>query len=233
MLGLHPGDHALVLPPHPDDETLGPGGTIAALSQHGVIVDVLAIACRAMPMYGGDSDPHARTREFDAACTVLGVRNRVIAWIDTAAAHDPPAHVHELITLIERGPGPSLATTRPALMLVPSAESHHQDHLAVHHAAIAALRPGHREDRPLPRIVAGYDGPEDQAWRAHGADRPLLIDTTSVADIKVKAVHCYPSQLRPSPHPRNADAIAALDAATGVVAGTTTAEKFALYRVVS
>lgn len=127
--------------------------------------------------------------------------------------------------------GSSLATTRPALLLVPTAECHHQDHLAVHHAALAAVRPGHRPGRPLPRVVAGYDGPEDQTWRAAGAARPVVIDTSSVAEVKQKALRCYASQLREPPHPRSIAAIEVLDRAAGAAIGASSAERFALYRM--
>ena len=233
MLGLHPGDHALVIAPHPDDETLGPGGTVAALTRYGITVDVLAVTCTTSTRLACPSVPAERTREFDAACTILGVRDRKIAWIDTAAARNPTAHVHELVALIEHSSGPSLATTRPALLLIPAAEAHHQDHRAVHQAALAAVRPGHRDERPLPRIVAGYDGPEDQTWRASDTARPLLIDTTTVTEVKYKALRCYPTQLRETPHPRSLDIVAALDAANGAAAGVAAAERLALYRMVA
>ena len=233
MLGLHPGDHALVVAPHPDDETLGPGGTVAALTRHGVTVDVLAVTCTTSDRHEGTSEPAERAREFDAACAILGVRNREIAWIDTAAARNPAGHAHELVALIEHGCGPSLATTRPALLLIPAAEAHHQDHRTVHRAALAAVRPGYRAERPLPRIVAGYDGPEDQTWRACDTARPLLIDTTAVAEVKYKALRSYPTQLRTPPHPRSLEIVTALDTATGAAAGVAAAERFALYRMVA
>lgn len=227
MFNLSPGDRVLVVAPHPDDETLGPGGTIAALTQAGVTVDVLAITCGP----GDASDPRVRLREFDAACTVLGVRNRQLAWPSDDPLHPVALRTSELVALIESGDGPSLATTRPALLLVPAAECHHQDHLAVHRAALAAVRPGHRPGRPLPRIVAGYDGPEDQAWRAAGAARPVVVDTSLVMEVKQKALRCYASQLREHPHPRSIAAIEALDRACGTGIGTSSAERFALYRM--
>lgn len=45
--GLTSGQQVLVVAAHPDDETLGCGGTIARLVAHGVRVHVLAVTVRA------------------------------------------------------------------------------------------------------------------------------------------------------------------------------------------
>lgn len=174
--GLHEGDRVLVVATHPDDETLGMGGTIATLAAAGIVVETLAIGCVTAPMYLGTSDAATRTAEYDSACDVLGVGRRHIAWIDDDRAAAPGRYLADLVALIEIGSGPSLATTRPDALFLP-AGGHHQDHQAVHRAALAAARPGGCAARPAPRLVAGYDGPEDRAWLAPGQRRPLLVDT--------------------------------------------------------
>ncbi|MBG0825709.1 PIG-L family deacetylase [Planomonospora sp. ID91781] len=230
MFGLSPGDRALVVAVHPDDESFGPGGTIAALADAGVTVDVLAITCTSLPMYGGTSDARVRAAEFTDACDALGVRGRAIAWTDTDHARNPGAFLPDLITLIESGAGPSLRTSAPDALLLPAHGAHHQDHQAVHRAALAAARPGDRRLRPVPRIVLGYDGPEDRAWQA--ADhRPLLVDTTAAWAVKEKALRCHASQVRDAPHPRSVAKIRALDEAAGAACGVGTAERFAIYRM--
>jgi LmbE family N-acetylglucosaminyl deacetylase len=73
----------LVLAPHPDDETFGCGGTIRMLSEGGIAVDVAFLTRGEQGVEGGTrmssecSRPMAevRTREAQAACDVLGVRN--------------------------------------------------------------------------------------------------------------------------------------------------------------
>jgi hypothetical protein len=85
----------------------------------GTEIHVLAIACRTHP----GSAPPAREREFDEACTVLGVRAHHIAWMDTDRA--PGAHLPDLVQLIESGPGPSLAALEPDALLIPSVGSFH------------------------------------------------------------------------------------------------------------
>ncbi|MGH3869131.1 MAG: PIG-L deacetylase family protein [Pseudonocardiaceae bacterium] len=65
------GDRVLVVAAHPDDETLGAGGTIVRLAASGIEVHVLAVGCCRHP----SSDPVRRVREFDEACAVLGARS--------------------------------------------------------------------------------------------------------------------------------------------------------------
>ncbi|MCM3883531.1 PIG-L family deacetylase [Frankia sp. R82] len=230
MFGLLPGDRALVVGAHPDDETVGMAGTIAAMTGYGIQVDVLSVVCVTTPMYGGHSDSRTRLDEFHEACDVLGVDRRRVAWLDDRRAASPSTHLSELVALIETGEDVSLAASRPAALFIP-AGGHHQDHQAVHLAALAAVRPGPRPGRPLPRLVLGYDGPEDRAWLAGCAPRPVLIDITSALQAKAKALACYQSQLRDDPHPRSIEKIQAQDCAAGAEIGAHAAERFAVYRM--
>lgn len=229
LLGLSAGQRVLAVVPHPDDETLGIGGFLHRASKAGLIVNVLAVTCPGRPMWDGHGDPMVRSQEFEAACDVLGVSGRLIAWIDDDRARNPGAHLPDLVALIESGTEVSLAQTQPDLLLIPSATAFHQDHLAVHQAGIAAARLG-GTDKPTPRIVLGYRGPED-IWSPTMESWPVLIDTTTSWPVKQKALSAHASQLRSWPHPRSIEAIHALDAAAGLRMGATLAEAFVAYRL--
>lgn len=230
MFGLSPGDHVLAVAPHPDDETLGAGGTIARLTAAGIHVHVLAVACLTQPRWGTPTDSRLRHEEFNAACDVLGVSGRQIAWSDDPRAGDLAGHVAELVCLIEAGPDLSLAALEPAALLIPAAGAVHQDHQVVHQAGYAAARPSGAL-RHWPRMVLGFHGPEDHAWSLQFPRPSVWVDVTGTAAVKDKALKCYARELRDGDHPRSLDRIRAIDAAVGAGCGAERAEAFVAYRM--
>lgn len=229
-LGLTRGDRVLVVAPHPDDETLGAGGTLARLAGDGIDVHVLAVTCYQLPRWGTPSTVDQRAEEFEAACDILGVSGRRIAWLDDDRARRVHDHLPELVRLIEDGPDLSLNALRPAALLLPAAQSVHQEHQLIHSACYAAARPAGAA-RHSPRLVLGFDGPEDRAWGPQPGRRPVLVDITSTAEAKDKALECYASQLRDPAHPRSIERIQVIDAATGAEIGAGRAEAFTPYRM--
>jgi LmbE family N-acetylglucosaminyl deacetylase len=219
--GLAGGESALAVATHPDDETLGAGGTLAKLAAAGIKTHVLAVIC--------PGDLEARTAEFNAACDAIGVTGRAVAWTDGERANNPGAHLRELVTLIEQGPDVSVQAARPALLLIPSAAGFHQHHQDVHRACIAAARPGGTA-RHTPRIVLGYAGPED-AWTATAEHWSVYVDTTASWPAKQAALAAYGSQLRDDSHPRSLNRIQAIDTAAGAAVGAGMAERFVAYRM--
>ncbi|MEV7775933.1 PIG-L deacetylase family protein [Kitasatospora sp. NPDC086791] len=226
VFGLTRGDRVLVVAPHPDDETLGAGGTIARLAEAGIEVHVLAVTCHSQPGAGAE----ARRDELAQACEALGVHSHHIAWTGTAAARGPGAHQAALVHLIEAGEHLSIASLRPHALLIPADGSFHQDHRAVHDAGRAAARPCGGA-RSCPPIVLGYAGPEDAAWGRGSQARTVAVDTSSTWPTKAKALGCYQSQMHPAPHPRSIEAIAARDTAEGSTFGFAKAETFTAYRM--
>ncbi|MFJ2744795.1 PIG-L deacetylase family protein [Streptomyces sp. NPDC087440] len=230
MFGLEPGDRVLVVAPHPDDETLGAGGTIARMTAAGIDVHVLAVACLTQHRWGPATDSSLRREEFDAACDVLGVDRRAIAWSDSGPALDLGGHLAELTRLVESGPELSLTALKPAALLIPAAGAVHQDHQAVHQAAYAAARPS-GSLRSWPRMVLGFYGPEDHAWSPTLPRPSAIVDITSTASVKDKALGCYRRELRPDDHPRSLERIRAGDTVAGAAIGAARAEAFVAYRM--
>ncbi|MEV3925898.1 PIG-L deacetylase family protein [Actinomadura coerulea] len=230
MFGLKPGDRVLAVPPHPDDETLGAGGTIARLAATGIEVHVLALTCVTLPRWGTSTDTAQRRAEFEAACDVLGVTGRDIAWTDNERARNIGAYLTDLVQLLEAGHALSIAALRPQALLIPADSAVHQDHQAAHQACYAAARPAGGL-RHAPRLVLGFCGPEDHAWSPRPARGGVLVDITDSSTLKDKALGCYAGEMRGAGHPRSLDRIRAIDAATAAALGCERAESFVPYRM--
>ena len=64
---------ATVIAPHPDDETLGVGGTIARLVENGTDVSVLIVSGHLPPIYEKSSFEKTK-KEAEDALKILGVQ---------------------------------------------------------------------------------------------------------------------------------------------------------------
>ena len=128
----------LVLAPHPDDETLGAGATIARKRAVGTPVRVVVVADgrHANPSQVIDEVELARIRQEEAvaSCAVLGVdadRLRFAGFEDGTLDRQ----VGAVASLLRA----ELAEHRPAEVLVPSAIDGHPDHRALRSALRLAL----------------------------------------------------------------------------------------------
>ena len=135
-------EHAcLVLAPHPDDETLGAGATIARKRAAGTPVRIVVVADgrHANPSQVIDAAELARIRQEEAvaACAVLGVEADHLRF---AGFEDGTLdrQVEAVASLLRA----ELAEHRPAEVLVPSAIDGHPDHRALRSALRLALADG-------------------------------------------------------------------------------------------
>lgn len=231
---IAPGRRVLVIAAHPDDETLGCGGTIARLSRTGARVFVLAVVVGDMARVGGRSLVSERLDEFAKACELLGVEHGDVCWRD-AERHmrlDTVPQV-DLVRLIEVQAPLSLRSLRPDAVLMPAAGGTNQDHVAVHRAAYVAVRPHASALKPVPPVVLGYSIPEERAWSLHREPATIAVDISEDLGTKLAALESYRSQSQPSGHPRHAAHVEALDRMCGYDVGVGAAERFVPYRFVT
>ena len=162
---------ALVLAAHPDDESLGCGGTIAVMRAHGAQVTV-AYATDGEATIGATADRKttgaARRAEAVRACAALGVED-VEFWElpDGGLAGDLPA--------LSRNVTGAVARTDPDAIFVPWFFDGHHDHRALSEA-VQATDPEAE--------LWGYE-----TWTALPANR--MVDVTRVWDRKEAAIACH------------------------------------------
>ena len=162
----------LVIAPHSDDEVLGCGGLISKIKNAGGRVYVLIFNL------GFEKDDtiesqEKRKNEVKNAMDLLNVDGYHLVHDSPDNNRDLDAKpLHSLIEVIESTSTVSLEKIAPTMVAIPTIFSHHQDHVHVHHACIAALRP---ISTPVSNIVLSYEAPEHSRWSASGVFEPNLF----------------------------------------------------------
>jgi len=154
------GLRVLVVAPHPDDETLGCGGTLALHARCGDDVLVtFATDGRRSGAFGLSPDEMARRRRGEAedACAALGVRS---AWIGLPEGEWVPDVMRAQL-------GALLVEHRPDVIYAPSRIDFHPEHLGVA-AALGAALADHRSLAPRVRVY-GSQVPLTSALATHVA----------------------------------------------------------------
>ena len=185
----------LVIAPHSDDEVLGCGGLISKVKNEGGKVFVL-IFNLGFEKDDTKESQEKRKNEVKEAMNVLKVDGYHLVHDQPDNNRDLDAEpLHSLIEVIESTSSVSLEKITPTIVAIPTIFSHHQDHVHVHHACIAALRP---INTPISNIVLSYEAPEHSRWSASGVFEPnLFVEIDDVIENKIIAFNKYRSQIRP------------------------------------
>ena len=79
--------NAVIISPHPDDETLGVGGTIKKFTKNGIHVSVLVVSGHLPPLYSPSSFQKTE-KEALKAFKILGVKNFEFLKIPATYVHN-------------------------------------------------------------------------------------------------------------------------------------------------
>ncbi|RJF94250.1 PIG-L family deacetylase [Sphingomonas cavernae] len=215
---------AMVIAPHPDDEVLGCGGTIARLATMGCRVTVV-LATRGRPPRFTESAVNMLEGEIAAAHARLGVARR--HWLDFPAAElDRVPHAELNGALRDL-----VLSEEPEVLFVPFVGDIHLDHQILFQSALVAARPSFET---FPRMVMAYETLSETNWNAPyltpGFQPNIFVDIADHLSAKLEAFGCYASQLRPFPHERSTEALAALAMLRGATVCKAAAEAFVLVR---
>ena len=201
---------------HPDDESLGTGGTLAKYASEGIGTYVVTATRGEKGRYGDEPSPGpavvgpAREAELRAAARELGVREVTVlgypdgglAGVDTAAA---TAAIADEIRRV----APHVVIT-----FGPDGAYGHPDHIAISQLATAAIveaSPAHRVSKlyfiawsaakwdayqtALRRLVYRADGQERQAVPWQDWAITTTLDTSAVTGTVWRAVSCHRTQM--------------------------------------
>ncbi|TMK55995.1 MAG: PIG-L family deacetylase [Actinobacteria bacterium] len=217
----------LVIAPHPDDEVLGAGATMARFSEEGHEVYVCIVTRGQPPMFDEASVERVR-REAVQADRSLGVRKTIFLDGFPAALLDTIPHSRLNAALAE-----VVEDVDPEVLLIPHAGDLHMDHRLVFESALVAVRP---TARPSPRSVLAYETLSETDWKAPRVG-PSFEPTTHVEvgpylERKLEAMRIFESQVKDFPHPRSLGSLRALARMRGGSVGFEAAEAFMMVREV-
>ncbi len=227
MIGSPSGarERILVIAPHPDDEVLGAGGTIAKYSALGHEVTVLTVSGHLPPVYPPEAY-QTTLGEAQRAHEVLGVgRSAFLEVPATLVSREP---VHTLNGRVFR----FVEEVEPQVVLCPFPDRH-IDHRAIFDAVMVATRPV-RVGRGI-RLLAAYETLSETHWNAPHIEPSfvpnLVVNITEQMQTKVDALQCYASQISPAHGPRSTEAVKALAGFRGTQAGFPFGEAFHVIRM--
>ena len=221
-------ERLLVIAPHSDDEVLGCGGLISKIKKAGGKVYVL-IFNLGFEKDDTKESQEKRKKEVQNAMNVLNVDAFHLVHDQPDNNRDLDAKpLHSLIEIIESTSTVSLEKIEPTMVAIPTIFSHHQDHVHVHNACIAALRP---ISTPVSDVVLSYEAPEHSRWSAAGVFEPnFFVEIDDVINQKVLAFSKYNSQIRPGG--RDADSITNQAKYRGQEVGKNLCEAFYVHRFI-
>lgn len=216
----------LIIAPHPDDEIIGVGGTIAKRAKAGDEVYVCIVTKGKSPLFNPDFIEQGR-RECREADAKLGVKETIFldfpaVMLETIPRYELNGKVAEVVQNI-----------KPEEVYIPHRGDMQIDHQMVVDAAMVAVRP--RGD-DYPKRVYAYETLSETGWNIPNVTNEFIPtvyeNITDTYDVKIEAMSIFESQLASFPAARSVGAIEALAKFRGATVSVEAAEAFSLVREV-
>lgn len=217
----------LVIAAHPDDEVLGPGGTVARHARGGDEVHTVVVADGATSRYDGQMVGVLAVASEKAA-GLLGVNEvRMLGLpdqrLDALALLEVTRQLEEVVS-----------QPRPTIVYTHCPWDVNADHGVVSRATWTACRP---YVAPQLTRFAVFETPSSTEWawpvESEAFLPNLFVDITSTLEDKLAAMACYESELRDYPHPRSLRALRERAAYWGSRVAHPSVEPFQILREVT
>ncbi len=222
----------LVIAAHPDDELLGPGGTIHKCSKKNkcdVHILIMSKGITSRSVSDLDKEIVSQKKSISEASKILGVSK-----VDIQNYPDnrfDSCDLLDLIKTIEK----KIKTFSPDVVLTHHGSDLNIDHRLVFESTLTAIR-------PLPDsksiTLMTFETPSSTEWQSSDSNNifsPNYFNQIDKEDLKAKqlAMKKYKSELRPYPHPRSTKSLEIISRRWGTVVGVEFAEVFKIIRIIN
>ncbi|MDH3978069.1 MAG: PIG-L family deacetylase [Gammaproteobacteria bacterium] len=214
----------LVVAPHPDDETLGVGGTLLRRKSEGFSVAWLIVT--GVTEGFGWSSQRVIEREREVSS--------VSDFFDFDEVHNLGLPTTKLDTLpfgeIVQSISQVVNSYRPSEIYIPHLGDVHTDHAVVHNAVVSCTKSFRY---PFVGKLLSYETLSETDFGLDNSRQfspNVFVDISEYLDGKLSAMEIYGSEMGEFPFPRSRESITALAQYRGSTAGFRAAEAFQLLR---
>lgn len=193
-------ERVLVVCAHPDDESLGLGGTISLHTKNTDQVFVLVFATGQLGRDDSKKGVTERRNQGKKACSILGVKT--VEFLDYEDQVLDRIPLSELTVKIEK----VINKFRPTVVYTHFWGDANQDHRRVYEATLIATRPVSAST--VKKLIC-FEIPASTEWSyADNKFSPnLFVDISKTYEKKLKAIKQYKNEISKYPHPRSEQAV--------------------------
>lgn len=216
----------LVISAHPDDETLGCGGTLLKDNEAGHELYWIVVTQAHEPRWSSD-DIERKAAEVVEVAQAYGVKDCIRLGFPTIMLDTVPQD--DIISKIRD----SIEQVRPKQVYLVNGGDVHDDHQAVNSATMSVLKPFYMARLGVQRVLcyetlSSTEAAPPEPARAFVPN--IFSDITGYLDRKIEMMDMYESEVHADPMPRGPSAIRALARYRGATIGVEHAEAFKLMR---
>lgn len=215
----------LIISPHPDDETLGLGGTIKKFSKMGCEIKIIIVSGHKPPLYP-ENEYIITLNEAKKVFKLLNVSSFEDLGLVATKLNEIP--ISDLNNKIEK----NIKSFRPDVLFIPFPDRH-IDHRIVFESSVVASRP---KNKYYPKTILAYETLSETHWNVANIEPnfnpDFFINIDKEIDNKIKALKLYKSQINSKNKSRSPDSCKSLARFRGSQNGCKYAEAFKVIRII-
>ncbi len=215
----------LILSPHPDDETLGAGGTLLAHAKKGDELYWCIITEAYTPEWSAEFI-RKRKEEIAQVAKAYGMKKVFTLGFPTVKLDTiGQKKINDAVQKV-------VEEVKPTVVYLPFVHDLNRDHEMTFHAGMVATRP--KEGTSIAKLLC-YETVSETEWGCYSKERAFVpnyyVDIEKTFEAKLKILETYKSELKEPPHPRSKEVLRALAVKRGSESGMKMAEGFVVIRI--
>jgi len=218
----------VVFAPHPDDETLGCGGTLLKHQKAGNFLHWIIMT--SMDPKLGYSEKAIKTRQEEIELVSKYYDFKTVTQLEFSTAS---LDTYPLSSILEKVDS-ALNQINPEIVYIPFESDVHTDHCITAKAVYACCKTFRRN---TVKKILSYETLSETEFASlafNNVFRPnVFVDIEDYLDKKIEIFKTYKSEIKEFPFPRSANAIRTLANFRGLMANFKTAESFMLLKEIS